>query len=177
MTVALVQSDSATTIQVAIVKKVYGFVNDTSATATSFVGDSSLSANDDAYNGLILQFQSGAQAGQRTRITDYVGATKTFTVDALPLAPADGDLFFIEGVPVDLTGSSIKLRYSVDGAAVVETAMTIDNAGRGLASVNLSNTELASAGDTVFQVQVTDATSKVLTSNNDLSYTIKPKLA
>lgn len=47
------------------------------------------SAVDDFYNGAVIVFTSGALSGQRTGITDYVGATKTATVVALTGTPAE----------------------------------------------------------------------------------------
>lgn len=71
-----------------------GSVNDASATTTSFVTDLSRS-DDDAYNDAFILFRTGALAGTVRQITDYVGSTKTVTVDALPSAPANGVEFVI----------------------------------------------------------------------------------
>jgi hypothetical protein len=49
------------------------------------------SAVDDFYNGAVLFFITGALAGQRTSVSDYVAATKTLTVVALTSAPSAGD--------------------------------------------------------------------------------------
>ena len=67
---------------------VQGAVDDASATTTSFATDLA-SSTDDAYNNAFLLFRTGALAGTVRQITDYVGSTKTVTVDALPSAPAD----------------------------------------------------------------------------------------
>lgn len=48
------------------------------------------SAIDDFYNGAVIVFTSGALAGQRCAITDYVGATTTATITAATSAPANG---------------------------------------------------------------------------------------
>jgi hypothetical protein len=63
------------------------------------VGDAGLSATDDFYNGAVLAFTSGALKGTGgRRITDYVGATKTFTfASAWPAAPANGATFVVLG--------------------------------------------------------------------------------
>lgn len=53
------------------------------------------SSTDDFYIGLVLKFTSGALAGQGTAITDYVGSTKTVTVDALTSAPSENDEFVV----------------------------------------------------------------------------------
>jgi hypothetical protein len=70
-------------------------VNDASATTTSFIADGFTEATNDHFNGRLITFISGALSGQQTAITDYVGATQTFTVTALTEAPADDDFFVI----------------------------------------------------------------------------------
>lgn len=72
-------------------------VDDPSPSATSWTGAAGLSATDDFYNNSTVIFVSGALAGLQRVITDYAGATRTFTVGALPQAPADGDEFVIFG--------------------------------------------------------------------------------
>jgi hypothetical protein len=49
------------------------------------------SSTNDFFNGAVIIFTSGALAGQRTDITDYVGSTVTLTVTALTSAPSAGD--------------------------------------------------------------------------------------
>ena len=57
---------------------------DTAASTTVFSATGTfLSDEDDAYNGLIVEFSPGsAIAGERATVVDYDGATRTFTVDA-----------------------------------------------------------------------------------------------
>jgi hypothetical protein len=43
----------------------------------------------------LITFISGALSGQQTSISDYVGATQTFTVVVLTEAPANNDFFVI----------------------------------------------------------------------------------
>lgn len=68
-------------------------VVDTGSTTTAVVfktvNGAAASGTDDFYNGAVIVFTSGALAGQRTSISDYVGATKTATVVALTGAPAE----------------------------------------------------------------------------------------
>jgi cyclophilin family peptidyl-prolyl cis-trans isomerase len=66
-------------------------------TATVFAGGSGLSSTNDFYNGQEVVFTSGALAGQRARIADYNGTTKTFTFasGAFTAAPAAGATFQI----------------------------------------------------------------------------------
>lgn len=86
------------TVQTIRLLEIEGSVNDASATATSFILSSGFSATDDFYNGMFLVLQSGTLSGLSRRITDYVGATKTVTLDAaLPSAPANGALVTILG--------------------------------------------------------------------------------
>lgn len=61
----------------------------TTAVVFKTVNGAAASAVDDFYNGAVIVFTSGALLGQRTSISDYVGATKTATVVALTGAPAD----------------------------------------------------------------------------------------
>jgi hypothetical protein len=49
------------------------------------------SSTNDFFNGAVIIFTSGALAGQRTDITDYVGSTVTLTVTALTGAPSAAD--------------------------------------------------------------------------------------
>jgi cyclophilin family peptidyl-prolyl cis-trans isomerase len=63
-------------------------------TTTAFSGSSSLSSANDFYNGQEVLFTTGALAGQRLRILDYVGATRQFVFGTgFSAAPATGDSF------------------------------------------------------------------------------------
>jgi len=78
-----------------------GTVNDAGATTTQFIGDSGLSAVDNFYNDMILIFTDGALAGIARPVADYVGASRTFTIDeALPSAPANGVGFAIQSTHI-----------------------------------------------------------------------------
>ena len=66
---------------------VQGNVNDTGATATSFVTDLAGGA-DDIYNDMFLMLPDRPEVSP---ITDWDDGTKAITVDALSSAPADGD--------------------------------------------------------------------------------------
>lgn len=72
-------------------------VNDASPTTTSWVGAAGLSATDDFYNDMICVFTSGTLAALTRQVTDYTGGTLTFTVNAFPSAPANGDAFVLFG--------------------------------------------------------------------------------
>lgn len=70
-------------------------VNDAGATTTAFIADGFTEATDDHFIGRLITFISGALSGQQTDITDYTGATQTFTVSALTEAPGNNDFFVI----------------------------------------------------------------------------------
>lgn len=70
-------------------------VNGGVPTTTAFIADGFTEATNDHFNGRLITFKSGALLGQQTAITDYVGSTQTFTVEALTEAPADDDFFVI----------------------------------------------------------------------------------
>lgn len=72
-----------------------GAVNAGVPTTTSFIADGFTEATNDHFNGRLITWTSGALLGQQTDITDYVGATQTFTVTAMTEAPADNDTFVI----------------------------------------------------------------------------------
>ena len=55
----------------------------------NLVDNAAASAVDDQYNGRLLVFTDGSLKGVVTDITDYVGATKTATITAIPTAPLD----------------------------------------------------------------------------------------
>lgn len=74
---------------------IVGQVNDAGASTTAFIADGFTEATNDHFNGRLITFVSGALSGQQTAITDYVGATQTFTVTALTEAPANDDFFVI----------------------------------------------------------------------------------
>lgn len=72
-----------------------GSINDASPTTTSFVTTLS-SSTDDFYNGQILRFTTGGLIGQGRIISDYVGATKTITLNkALSSTPSNGSNLII----------------------------------------------------------------------------------
>lgn len=63
--------------------------------ATAIVLDASASATDDDYNGYVVYLASGTGAGQERMIIDYVGATKTATVDRAWATNPDGTTIFV----------------------------------------------------------------------------------
>lgn len=70
-------------------------IDDTSATATSFVTNLTESTTS-YYSNKIMVFISGSLSGQARIITNYNGTTKAITLEeALTSAPADGDEFLI----------------------------------------------------------------------------------
>jgi len=63
--------------------------------STSVIQTDLAEAQDDIYIGAVVIFTSGAARGERTDITDYVGATGTITVTPLANAPAAADTFVL----------------------------------------------------------------------------------
>lgn len=86
-----------TAADIAALFGIAGSVTGTPAAGT-FVGAAGLSAVDDFYNGAVLVFTSGVLDGIARKITDYTGATRTFTFGtAFPAAPTAGNTFLILG--------------------------------------------------------------------------------
>lgn len=75
----------------AILEVVIGTGSTTTELVFSTINGVTPSSDNDFYNDQVISFETGALAGQKTDITDYVGATKTATVPALTGAPANGD--------------------------------------------------------------------------------------
>jgi hypothetical protein len=84
-----------------LVPYIYGSVNDGSPTSSSFVGNSGLSAINDAYTNMILVFTSGTLQGIGRKISAYNGTSKLITLSiAFPAAPSNADQFVIIGFVV-----------------------------------------------------------------------------
>lgn len=72
-----------------------GSVNDASATSGSFV-TTLVSSTNDQYNGQIIRFIEGTLLGQPRIISDYVGSSKTLTVNHnFTSAPSNGSKFVV----------------------------------------------------------------------------------
>nr|MCU0874856.1 hypothetical protein [Pirellulaceae bacterium] len=78
-----------------------GFVADAAASGIQFAGDQRLNMEDDLYVGFSLAFTetgpaSSGNQGQSRVISDYAGASRTFTfANPFPAPPAQGDNFHI----------------------------------------------------------------------------------
>lgn len=81
-------------------------VNDGAPTAGSFIGSSGLDGtHDDYYAGCTLVFTTGSLQGIARKVSSYTSSTKTFhftglTGDAdqaFPIAPSNGDAFYLIG--------------------------------------------------------------------------------
>lgn len=89
-----------TTAEIAAAVLLEGVTGTTSGvpTTTSIpTTGSDLSASDDLYINAFLVITSGALKGVARKITDYVGASKTFTTQAFPSAPAPGVSVMVVG--------------------------------------------------------------------------------
>lgn len=79
------------------VSAISGAVNQEGASTTQFITNLA-SATNNFYVGKILEFTSGALAGQAREVTAYDGATKTITVGAaFTSAPVDESTFILLG--------------------------------------------------------------------------------
>jgi len=65
------------------------------STSTTIVAGGLTSALDGAYVDRVVVFTSGTLSGEETVITDYVGSTKTLTVDQLTGSPSINDTFLV----------------------------------------------------------------------------------
>lgn len=83
-----------------------GEVNTGSATTSAFAVDGFTEATDDHFNGMVMVFTSGANAGEGRVITDYTGSSQTMAFgQAWTDAPADNDDFVI--VPGSQLGGTL----------------------------------------------------------------------
>ena len=78
---------------------VEGRVTDASPLADQFIGNAELSSVDDFYCGpdgkMKLVFTEGVLKGLNRQVIDYVGATRKLIVKAFPVAPSNGDCFYL----------------------------------------------------------------------------------
>lgn len=78
------------------------------------------------------------------------------------------------GRPMDLTGKTAQLRYSVNGAATVEKAMTLRNQTifPGQAEYQFLTTDLTAAGELIGEVRLQDGLSDQLTTIDEFHLVI-----
>ena len=89
-------------------------INDSSATATSFI-TSLTNSVDDFYKNSVLTFTSGNLDGQVRRISVYNGSTKLVTLDpALTSIPASGDAFTITKQNARVEEQATNIKTKVD---------------------------------------------------------------
>ena len=75
--------------------RIYGKITDAAPTSTSFTTDLPSSTNN-FYVGGFFSMRSGSLVGSGPqRVLSYAGSTKTPTIEALPVAPATGDIFYL----------------------------------------------------------------------------------
>lgn len=100
-------------------------------TASTIVFAPNASASDDYYNNQTVMIASGTGQGQRRRITDYVGATKTATVSpnwvVTPSDATTGDgvstYILYNGTPVQVDTNNDKTGYSISGTKTTLDAL------------------------------------------------------
>ena len=82
--------------------------------------DEQASVTDDAYNDYAIHFLSGARAGIISRITDYVGSTRTIVHGAISTLAAAGDKYDIRPLVTiagDGSGATAQVITNADGVA------------------------------------------------------------
>lgn len=169
MTGFLITGDSGSQVRLRVTTVVRGRIVDLATTTTVFRGDSALSTVDSFYVGCSLRFKTGRLSdggGEVRTCLAYVGSTKQFTVDeAYSAVPIDGDEFELIA-PVNLTGKTIKLLFSLNGAAATIVTPTVISAVDGLLSHQFSAVQLAVDGILDLQIDYADdggGTNKIST--------------
>jgi hypothetical protein len=167
--------------QINALQQVDGTVNDAGATATSFITDLASSV-DNFYNDSMLVFNSGALTGQVRAITDYVGATKTITLEeALTSAPANGVEFSIISMhihPVSQIQSGLATQTSVNDLptnAELATALAAADDAVLAAIAALNNLSAAQVNAEMVDVLTTDTFAE-LASPPAATSSLKDKL-
>ena len=80
------------------------------------------------------------------------------------------------GTVVNLTGATVKLKYTIDGGALATKTMTIQVPGTdGIATYQFLAVELVK-GLMVAEVEVTDSGGKILTNLEPQTFLIRPRL-
>lgn len=147
-------------------------LNAPTVTSTTVTLSSSLAANDDAYNGMLLaNFNASGELKQVRTVTDYDNATATVTVDR-PWAsnPADTDVIRIyefgiglprinplKGVALSnfeftmydstnhapVAGLTVTAQRSIDGGAYAACANAVSEVSDGTYKISLASTDMA----------------------------------
>ncbi len=80
------------------------------------------------------------------------------------------------GLPIDLTGATVRARYKIDGGSLQTKVMTIVDALAGEAEYLFSTGELA-PGALEGEIEITDSGGKVITSLQTFHFGIRTKLS
>jgi len=115
-----------------------GSVDDTSATATTFISNLT-ETTDGFYHDKVIVFISGDLIGQARHIETYVGSTKSITVSqGFTAAPSDGDEFLILATHEhslneisEAVWSDTKSSYTTDGTFGYYLDAQVSSAGAG----------------------------------------------
>lgn len=80
--------------------------------------------------------------------------------------------------PIDLTGRSVTLRYSLGGGATVEKAMTVldQTTQKGWATYQFAVADLPSAGELKYEARINDGQPDQLTSDRLLTLQVRAPL-
>lgn len=80
------------------------------------------------------------------------------------------------GNAIDLTGSTVKLKYRLGGGALVTKTMTVTApATQGIATYQFGTGELT-AGTLNAEVEITDQSGNVITSSSEIGVDVRAKL-
>lgn len=66
---------------------------------------------------------------------------------------------------VDLSGATVKLRFSVNGADGTEVTMTVTNAAAGECEYQFTTAQISAEGHILMEVEVTDSGGTIVTSD------------
>lgn len=80
--------------------------------------------------------------------------------DKVRITCYDGD-----GVVLNLTGYTVRIYFALNGGAPQKRTMTVTDAAAGKAEYQFANTELTAKGMITYEIELTDGSSKVTTSD------------
>lgn len=81
-----------------------------------------------------------------------------------------------DGSVIDLTGSSLMLRYSYNGGENVERSMTITSAADGEAKYTWIQGELKAGGKVKFEVTITNVSGLTMTCLDYVEAIVRPRI-
>ena len=88
-------TDAANKLEASAEVIISGSATGVTLSTTQMSADGFTEATDDHFNGRVIIWTSGVLLGQATDITDYTGATQTFTFTAVTEAPSNNNTFVL----------------------------------------------------------------------------------